>query len=84
MNLTALLIWIVIGAIAGWLGSQVIKGSGLGLVGNILAGIAGSFVGGWLFGLLGIGGGGYLWWIISAAVGAIIVLFILSFVKRNT
>jgi uncharacterized membrane protein YeaQ/YmgE (transglycosylase-associated protein family) len=47
-----LLAWIVVGAIAGWLSGQVMKGRGFGLVGDILVGIAGGLVGGWLAGSL--------------------------------
>jgi uncharacterized membrane protein YeaQ/YmgE (transglycosylase-associated protein family) len=47
-----LLSWIVVGAIAGWLGGQVIKGRGFGLLGDIIVGIAGGLVGGWLAGVL--------------------------------
>ena len=45
---------IIIGAVAGWLGSLVYKGTSLGLLGNIIVGVIGSFVGNWLFGVLGI------------------------------
>jgi len=79
-----ILIWIAIGAVAGWLGSTLLKGGGMGLIGNILAGIAGSFVGGWLFSMLGIGGGGLIWTIIAATVGAMIVLFVISLIKKNS
>lgn len=47
-----LLSWIVVGAIAGWLGGQVMKGRGFGLLGDIIVGIAGGLVGGWLSGEL--------------------------------
>ena len=81
--LVALLIWIVIGGVAGWLASQVIRGGGFGLVGNVVLGIIGAVVAGWLFPVLGLSlGGGILGAIIAATVGAIIVLLIVSLIKR--
>ena len=76
---------IIIGAIAGWLGSMIFKGSSLGIVGNIIVGIIGSFVGGWLFGLLGISlGTGWVGAILSGAIGAIVILFLLNaFFKKK-
>jgi uncharacterized membrane protein YeaQ/YmgE (transglycosylase-associated protein family) len=47
-----ILSWIVVGAIAGWLGGQVMKGRGFGLLGDILVGVAGGLIGGWLAGLI--------------------------------
>ena len=49
-----ILVILLIGALAGWLGSVIFKGSGLGLIGNIIVGILGSFVGYWLLGKFGI------------------------------
>ncbi|NBA87778.1 GlsB/YeaQ/YmgE family stress response membrane protein [Emticicia sp. CRIBPO] len=77
------LVWfLVIGAVSGWLAGQLWKGSGFGLIGNIIAGIIGSFVGGWIAGKLGIGGGGLLWQILVSAGGAWVVLFLISLVKK--
>jgi uncharacterized membrane protein YeaQ/YmgE (transglycosylase-associated protein family) len=78
-----LIIWLIIGAIAGWLAGQIMTGGGFGLVGNIIVGIVGALVGGWLLPRLGIYiGGGIIAAIINAAIGAIIVLFVISLVKR--
>ena len=79
-QVTNLLIYLAIGAIAGWLGSNLVRGAGLGLVGNIIAGIVGSVVGGYLLG--GKLGGGLTGQILTAAIGAAVVLFIISLVKR--
>lgn len=78
-----ILIFLIIGAVSGWLAGQLWKGSGFGLIGNIIAGVIGGFVGGWLAGKFGIGGGGLLWQIIIAAGGAWVILFLLSLLKRN-
>jgi len=76
---------LIIGALAGWLGGVIYKGSGLGLIGNIVIGILGSFVGYWLFGLVGISlGTGWLGAILTGAIGAIVILFLLNliFIRR--
>lgn len=77
--------FLIIGAVAGWLGSVIYKGSGLGLPGNIMIGIIGSSVGYWLFGALNISlGSGLLGVILTAAAVAIVILFLfnLIFAKR--
>ena len=79
-----ILISIILGAIAGWLGGQLFKGSGLGLIGNIVVGIIGGWLGYWLFGKLGISlGSGWIGYIITAAIGAVILLAILNLVIRK-
>ncbi len=87
MAIESILIWIVLGAVAGWLAGQIWKGAGFGLMGNIVVGIIGSFLGGWLGGELGIAGtttGGLsLASILTAAGGALVLLFIISLVKRT-
>lgn len=66
---------LLVGAIAGWLGSLIFRGGGLGLIGNIVIGILGSFVGYWLLGLLNFSfGAGVLGAILTGAVGAIVIL----------
>jgi uncharacterized membrane protein YeaQ/YmgE (transglycosylase-associated protein family) len=82
MTLTGVIIFLLIGALAGWLAGVIMKGGGFGLVGNIVVGIIGSQIGGWLFGLLGIGAGGLIGSIIAAVVGAIILLAIIRLIKR--
>ncbi|MBE6311790.1 MAG: GlsB/YeaQ/YmgE family stress response membrane protein [Bacteroidales bacterium] len=77
------LIWsIIIGALAGFLGSKIFSGAGKGLLLNLIIGIVGGFIGGWIFGLLGIGGGSMLWQLVSATVGAIVLLWIISLIKK--
>ena len=72
----SIIIFLIIGAIAGWLAGQVMKGSGYGLIGNIIIGVIGAVVGGLIFDVLNIGGDGLLIPIVSATVGAILVIFI--------
>jgi uncharacterized membrane protein YeaQ/YmgE (transglycosylase-associated protein family) len=82
MTITDLIIFLVIGAVAGWLAGVIMKGGGYGLVGDIIVGVIGSLIGGWLFGLLGIAAGGLIGSIIAAVVGAIILIAILRLIKR--
>lgn len=83
MDAQSLIIFVVIGVIAGWLAGQVVRGGGYGLVGDLIVGVVGAVIAGWLFPRLGISlGGGILAAIISAAIGAIILLFIVRLVKR--
>lgn len=79
----SLLYFILIGAIAGWLAGQIMKGGGFGLLVNIILGIIGGAVGGWLFGQLGISaGGGLTGSLITATVGAVAVLFVAGLFKK--
>ena len=82
MAITDLIIFLVIGAVAGWLAGVIMKGGGYGLVGDIIVGVIGSLIGGWLFGLLGIAAGGLIGSIVAAVVGAIILIAILRLIKR--
>ena len=85
MDLTGLLIFLLIGAVAGWLAGVILKGGGFGLIGNIIAGVVGSFVGGWLFKTLGISlAAGLLGTILTAAIGAIVVLLVVGLLRRAT
>ncbi len=78
-----LLIWLVVGAIAGWLAGVVVRGGGFGLLGDIVVGIIGAFIGGWLLPRLGVHLGiGMVSLIASAAIGAIVLLLVLRLVRR--
>jgi len=72
---------IIIGGLAGWLAGIVWKGSGFGLIGNILTGIVGSMIGGWAAAELGIGGGGFIFEILVGAGGALILLLLLKLIS---
>lgn len=77
------LIFLLIGAIAGWLAGIVMKGGGFGLIVDIIIGIIGSVIGGWVFGLMGISaGGGMLGSIVVATIGAILLLFVVRLFKK--
>lgn len=83
MNTHGIIVWLIIGAIAGWLGGLLLKGGGFGLIGNIVVGIVGAVIGGWLAGVLGISiGTGLIASIIMATFGAVILLMLLRMFKR--
>ncbi|MBE0412424.1 GlsB/YeaQ/YmgE family stress response membrane protein [Yoonia sp.] len=83
MGIESLLVILIIGAIAGWLAGQIMKGFGFGLLGNIVLGIVGAFVAGLIFPVIGLGfGGGILASIVHATLGAVIVLFLIRLAKR--
>lgn len=83
MDLTTILVWLIVGAVAGILADLVVRGIGLGLVGAIIVGIIGAFIGGWLFDALGIAiGAGILGSIITAFVGAVVLLLIIVAIRR--
>lgn len=83
MTIESLLIFLLIGAIAGWLAGVIVKGFGFGLVGNIVVGIVGAFVAGLIFPAIGFGlGGGILASIVHATIGAVILLVLIRVLKR--
>ena len=85
MELEAIIIWLIIGAIAGWAAGQIVKGYGFGLIGNIVVGIVGAVIAGWLLQQLGILiGGGILAAIINAIIGAVILLVLVGLIRRTT
>jgi len=82
MDIEGLIIFLAIGAAAGWLAGNLMKGVGFGLVGNIIVGILGAVIGGALFSMLGISAGGLIGSIITATAGAALLLFLVGFIKR--
>lgn len=76
-------IWfLIVGALSGWLAGQFWKGSGFGLIGNLVVGILGGILGGWLAGKLGIFGNGLIYRILVSAGGAWVLLYLISLVKK--
>ena len=83
MDIQSLLILLIVGAIAGWLAGIIVKGYGFGLVGNIIVGIVGAFIGGYLFPSLGLWDlPGVPGSILSATLGAVILLFVIGLIRR--
>ena len=82
MALESLLIYLLIGAVAGWLAGVIVKGYGFGLLGNIVVGIIGSFIGGWLLAQFGVFESGLLGVILGATLGAVVLLLLLRLIRR--
>jgi uncharacterized membrane protein YeaQ/YmgE (transglycosylase-associated protein family) len=82
MDVQQLIIFLVIGAVAGWLAGLLIKGRGFGLIANIVIGWIGSLIGGFTFSLLGFASAGLLGTIITATVGACLLLAIIGALKK--
>lgn len=84
MTLEGILVWIVVGLIAGWLASAVV-GGGFGLVGDIIVGVVGAFLGGIIFRALDIGApfGGLAGTIFVAFIGAVVLLLLLRLFRRG-
>lgn len=83
MALESIFAILLVGAIAGWLAGLIVKGSGNGLLGNIVIGIVGAFVAGLILPRLGLGiATGIAGAIIHATIGAVILLFLIRLVKR--
>ncbi len=78
-----IILFLLIGAVAGWLAGKLMKGGGFGLVVNIIVGVIGGFLGGWLMSLVGIEKGGLVWEIITSVIGACLLIFVLSLIKRK-
>ena len=77
-----LIIFLLIGALAGWLAGVIMKGGGFGVIGNIVVGVVGAFLGGWLLPKLGVSIGGDFGGFITAVIGAVILLFIVRLIKK--
>jgi uncharacterized membrane protein YeaQ/YmgE (transglycosylase-associated protein family) len=77
--------WIILGGLAGWLASRLVRGSGLGLLGDIVVGIVGGIIGGFIIGALGGTGitGFNLWSFVVAILGAILLLYIVRFFNSS-
>jgi uncharacterized membrane protein YeaQ/YmgE (transglycosylase-associated protein family) len=77
------LLWfLLIGLVAGWLTGQLMKGGGYGLIGDLVLGVVGAFVGGWIFGALGIHAGGLIGSLITATVGAVVLVLLVRLIKK--
>jgi len=81
LSLSNVLWWLVVGLIAGFLASRVMRGGGYGLIGDIVVGLIGAFIGGVLAGLLGLGSFGLIGTIVVAFLGACVLIAILRAVS---
>lgn len=83
MDVLSIILYLLFGAVAGWLAGLLVKGGGFGLIGNIIIGIIGGFIGGWLMSLAHIQKAGLLWELIVAVIGAAVLLFVISLFKKK-
>ncbi|MCG2823868.1 MAG: GlsB/YeaQ/YmgE family stress response membrane protein [Desulfobulbaceae bacterium] len=82
MDFVSVLISLAVGAAAGFLAGTIMKGGGFGLQGNIIIGLIGGVVGGFLFRLLAIAAGSVIGSIVTATLGAVILLLLLGLFKK--
>jgi uncharacterized membrane protein YeaQ/YmgE (transglycosylase-associated protein family) len=83
MDIPSLMIFVGIGALAGWLAGIINKDWGFGLLGNVVIGVVGGVVGGFLFKLMAIATGGLIGSILTATVGAGALLFFVKFFQNK-
>ena len=80
-----IIIWLVVGGIAGWLASMVMRTNAQqGIVLNVVVGIVGAFIGGWLLPMVGLNLSGWTGFLITALIGAIILLAIVNLFRRGS
>ena len=84
MSNESLLVFVIVGIVAGWLAGQIMRGTGFGLVGDLILGVLGAFIGTWLLPQLGIHlGTGLITAIVNATIGAVVLLFLIGLLRRN-
>ena len=77
-----IIMFLIIGGLAGFIAGKIMKGGGFGLVGNVVVGVIGAFVGGFLFNILGLSAGGVVGSLIMAVIGAVVLLYVVGLVKK--
>jgi uncharacterized membrane protein YeaQ/YmgE (transglycosylase-associated protein family) len=79
----SLLVTIIVGIIAGFLAGKIMKGSGYGILMDLVLGLIGGVIGGFVLGLVGLGNGGIIWSIIVATIGAVILVWLVRLIRGN-
>ena len=83
VGIDSIIIMLIVGAVAGWLAGQIVRGFGFGLIWDIVIGIIGAFIGVWLLTQLGfLPFSGFIGSIVNAVIGAVVLLVIVGFIKR--
>jgi len=77
-----IIVFLIVGVVAGFLAGKIMKGKGFGLVGDLVVGVIGAWLGGWIFGMLGFLPVGIIGTLISATAGAVILLFVIRLFKK--
>ncbi len=80
--LANLIVFLLVGGVAGWVASNLMRGGSMGLLSNIIVGIVGAFIGGSLFRVIGLYSYGLIGSIITATVGAVVLLWVIGLVKK--
>ena len=79
-----IIIWLIVGGVAGWLAGKILQGGGFGIIGNVVIGICGSVLAGWLLPTLGVHiASGLVGELIDALIGALIIVAVLAGVRRR-
>jgi len=76
------IIFLIVGLVAGWIASVLVRGRGLGLIGNLVVGVIGAFLGGFLFRAVGLIAFGLIGSIIQATIGAVVLLVIIKALRK--
>ncbi|KPK55332.1 MAG: hypothetical protein AMS22_04705 [Thiotrichales bacterium SG8_50] len=82
MEPIGLVAFLFIGIVAGWLAGKLTRGGGFGLIGNMVVGVVGAFIGGFIFRFVGVQTGGMLGILATAVIGAVVLLFLISLIKK--
>lgn len=83
MGLESLIVLLIVGGVAGWLAGLIVRGGGMGILGNIVVGIVGAFIAGLILPRVGVSlGGGWIGSIVHAMIGAVILLLAIRLIKR--
>jgi len=79
------IVWfLIIGALAGWLAGILTKGRGFGILGNMIVGVIGAVIGGHIFQVAGVAaGGGFISSLVTALIGALVLLFIINLIRKG-
>jgi uncharacterized membrane protein YeaQ/YmgE (transglycosylase-associated protein family) len=84
MSGESLIVILFVGVVAGWLAGQIVRGTGFGILGDLIVGIIGAFIGDWFLPRLGIHlGAGMIGAIFDATVGAIVLLLIIRLIPGD-
>jgi uncharacterized membrane protein YeaQ/YmgE (transglycosylase-associated protein family) len=83
MSPAGLIMFVIIGGLAGWISGVISKGKGYGLVGNIVIGILGAFLGGFCFMILGIVAYGFIGRLIFAVLGSLLLTWLLGLIRKK-
>ena len=78
-----IVLFLIIGIVAGWLAGKITKGSGFGLMGDMIVGVIGAFVGGFIFSIFGIVSVSMIGTLITSTIGAVVFLFLISLIPRR-